>query len=184
MTGADPHATTPVDAGRSPMSISKTRPIPRLIGLAGAFLLAIGAVMMYGTPGQASPHPLDDYPGFGRSPDAVVRDDTIAYFEAYDREQHIGGCMADAGFEYTPDVEYPLDAMRTVAASLDVDTVDADAGLDHPAEENQAYEDALSVDEREAYYQTLYGERSEERRVGKERRAGGRQGPRRNRRKD
>lgn len=141
------------------MTGATNRYAPRLIGLAGAFLIAIGAVTMFGIPGQASSHPLDDYPGFGRSPDAVLRDDTVAYYEAWEREQHVADCMASAGFEYEPDVLYPLESTLDVADELDAAAPSLDEqDIAHPADVNEAIQGDLGADDRDGYYQALVGE--------------------------
>ena len=87
-----------------------------------------------------------NYPGFGRSPDAVRRDNTIAYGEAFEREQSIAACMADAGFRYTPAVAFPAEDTAAVASHLGVDAAGADT---NPFAANRRYEQGLSPAERE-----------------------------------
>lgn len=99
--------------------------------------------------------PLDDYPGFGRSPAAVQRDQVIAYREAFEREQAVAACMANAGFDYTPAVAFPAEDTLAVAEQLGVDP--ARSGASSFAT-NRAYERGLSLAERERYNQTLIGE--------------------------
>ena len=104
---------------------------------------------------------LDEYAGFGQSPEAVQRDETIAYWEAFQREQQIAECMVDAGFDYTPAVAFPADDMLEVAAGLGVAAEGSSAASAQPASPatwNRDYERGLSDDERERYNQTLLGE--------------------------
>ena len=103
---------------------------------------------------------LEGYAGFGRSPDAVQRDETIAYWEAFRREQLVRECMADAGFDYVPAVAFPTGDMLEVAGSLGVEgspTVGL-SPLSSPVSRNRDYEQALPAEERERYNQTLLGE--------------------------
>lgn len=107
----------------------------------------------------AQSDPLDAHAGFGRTPQAMLRDDTIAYWEAYRRELVVADCMAGAGFSYAPAVAYPTGAMKRVAEALPTPEVAADAGAaTPPAEQNRAYEQALAPADRDAYFRTLYGE--------------------------
>jgi hypothetical protein len=98
---------------------------------------------------------LDQYAGFGRSPDAVLRDETIAYSEAFEREQLIRDCMADAGFDYAPAVAFPAGDMLEIADSLGIH---GSSDAMSPTSLNRAYERGLSGDERERYNQTLLAE--------------------------
>jgi hypothetical protein len=68
-----------------------------------------------GHPGEAttlSATSLDRYPGFGQSAEAVRRDETIAYWEAFQRELLIRECMGEAGFDYAPAVAFPAGDVR------------------------------------------------------------------------
>lgn len=108
---------------------------------------------------DAQRYALDAYPGFGRTPGAMLRDDTIAYWEAYRRELVVADCMADAGFSYTPAVAYPTDAVRRIADDLPTPDVGAAARSEtSPDEQNRAYDQALSPGDRDRYFRTLYGE--------------------------
>lgn len=103
----------------------------------------------------------DRYPGFGRSEAAALRDETIAYSEAFEREQLVRECMADAGFSYVPAVAFPRGDMLEVAENLGVDgggIAAAAVSPDSPVSRNRAYERGLSADERERYNQALLGE--------------------------
>jgi hypothetical protein len=97
--------------------------------------------------------------GFGRTRQAMLRDDTIAYWEAYQRELVVAGCMEEAGLSYAPAVAYPTAAMRRVAENLPTPQIEPDApAAASPDEQNRAYERALSPGERDRYTRTLYGE--------------------------
>jgi hypothetical protein len=99
---------------------------------------------------------LDGYEGFGRSPEAVLRDDTIAYWEAFRRQVDVAACMSDAGFEHAPAVAFPADRVGDIAAGLGVEPRRSASGS--PDSRNRAYEQRLSPNERERYFQTLLGE--------------------------
>jgi hypothetical protein len=104
---------------------------------------------------------LDQYPGFGQSPEAVLRDETIAYWEAFQRELLIRECMGEAGFDYAPAAAFPVGDLREVAGGLRVqDRVSpfASAGPRSPAAWNREYEAGLSGGDRERYNQALLGE--------------------------
>lgn len=99
---------------------------------------------------------LDVYEGFGRSPEALLRDDTIAYREAFQREVEVASCMSDAGLNYAPAVAFPADRVAAIAAGLGVRPQWPASGS--PASVNQAYAEGLSSGDRERYFQTLLGE--------------------------
>ncbi|MGH9216722.1 MAG: hypothetical protein ACRDZS_10740, partial [Acidimicrobiales bacterium] len=99
---------------------------------------------------------LDGYEGFGRSPEAVLRDDTIAYAEAFQREVGVAACMGDAGFEYAPAVAFPADRVAEIAVGLGVGPRWPASGS--PASRNRAYAQGLSPGDRERYYQRLLAE--------------------------
>jgi hypothetical protein len=107
---------------------------------------------------DAQSYALDAYPGFGRTPQAMVRDDTIAYWEAYRRELVVADCMADAGFSYTPAVAYPTGAIQRIAENLPAPDGEAAAPATRPDEQNRAYEQALAPGDRDGYFRTLSGE--------------------------
>jgi hypothetical protein len=122
-----------------------------------------------GHPGAAAPTlsttSLDQYPGFGQSTEAVLRDETIAYWEAFQREHLIRECMGQAGFDYAPAVAFPTGDLREVAEGLGVqDRVSPFElpGASSPAALNRDYERGLSDRERERYNQTLLGETAAE----------------------
>jgi hypothetical protein len=99
---------------------------------------------------------LDGYAGFGRSSEAVLRDDTIAFAEAFQREVEVAACMSDAGFEHSPAVAFPADRVAAIAVGLGVGPRWPASGA--PASRNRAYVQRLSPRDRERYYQRLLGE--------------------------
>lgn len=127
--------------------------------LLGACLVLVGAVATIDQARAQEAFPLDKYPGFGRSAEAALRDDTIAYWEAFRREQSIASCMRASRFEYSPAVAYPFEAMLAVAEGLGVRRNTASpADLVPAVDRNAAYEAALPADERERFNQALFGE--------------------------
>jgi hypothetical protein len=102
--------------------------------------------------------PLDSYEGFGRSPQGTLRDDTIAYREAFQREVDVAECMSDAGFDYAPAVAFPTDRVVEIATHLGVPANGAPVASETPTGRNRAYADSLSTGDRERYFQTLLGE--------------------------
>jgi hypothetical protein len=102
--------------------------------------------------------PLDSYEGFGRSPQGMLRDDTIAYREAFQREVDVAECMSDAGFDYAPAVAFPTDRVVEIATHLGVPANGAPVASETPTSRNRAYVDSLSTADRERYFQTLLGE--------------------------
>jgi len=99
---------------------------------------------------------LDGYEGFGRSAEAVLRDDTIAYWEAFRRQVDVAACMSGAGFEYAPAVAFPADRVADIAAGLGVGPRPPAAGS--PDGRNRSYAQRLSPGDRERYFQTLLAE--------------------------
>lgn len=125
--------------------------------LAGVALIVIALATAANTVVAGDAFPLDKYPGLGRSPEAARRDDTIAAWEAFRREELIASCMARSGFEYGPAVAFPREALVAVASGLGL----ADPGsavTGSPSGQNEAYAAALSVEARERYYRALFGE--------------------------
>jgi hypothetical protein len=108
-------------------------------------------------PDQHAARPLDDVPGMGLAPDAVARDEAIAYWEAWKRDVSVQGCMRRAGFEWEPEVAYPSEAVVLVAGHLGV-TPTADGGGETAATRNARRAGALGSTERERYFRTLLGE--------------------------
>lgn len=122
--------------------------------LAGVVVLALSSL------GRAGPEfPLDEYPGFGRSPDAALRDDTIAYWEAYQRELIVKACMSLAGFEYAPNVAFPHAEILIIAEGLGVDWASpAHEQQRSPGKGNRAYVSQLTQADRDRYFQALFNE--------------------------
>jgi hypothetical protein len=128
--------------------------------LLAAVLVVAGSVALATQAGQAGTHryPLDDVPGFGRSPEAVLRDDTIAYWEAYRREAEVSVCMGEAGFLYEMDVAFPEGVTRAVASALGVEAERTPRPTPSPSQGNAAYVESLTSDRRDGYYRALYDE--------------------------
>jgi hypothetical protein len=133
-------------------------------GMAASPYLGVGLDEHLGHPRavatSASTTSLDRYAGFGRSPEAALRDETIAYWEAFEREQLIRECMAGAGFDYAPAVAFPREDMLEVAENLGIGDPGSSAAASpsSPTTWNREYELGLSGEERERYNQTLLGE--------------------------
>jgi hypothetical protein len=139
-----------------PTANSRPRYLPAQ--LLGVGLVLIGAAALGATPPTESP--LDSYPGFARTPESAVRDDTIAYWEAYNRELSVAECMKGAGFEYRPAAAFPEEAVAAIAEGLGVSTDVPDAIS--PFEWNASYAANLSTDDREEYSQALSGESAQD----------------------
>lgn len=133
----------------------------RMRHLIATGLIISGVVTSAAAAFADSPFSLDKYPGFGRSADAALRDDTIAYWEAFQREQLIAGCMAVAGFAYALDVAFPPEAVVAIAEGQGVAPSAAGLLADaSPSARNDAYVEALSATELDRYFQTLFAERA------------------------
>ena len=131
---------------------------PRVIALlVGMSLLFIGGIGLGAT--QADERSLDSYPGFATSPDGAVRDDLIAYWEAYQRELIKQTCMQAAGFQYFLAVAFPEHATLALAEALDVDAAKSVAD---PVAENASYMESLGTGELNRYSEALYGETAED----------------------
>lgn len=128
----------------------------RALQLAGVLLVLTGVIAVAGRADALEPNALDKYPGLGRSPAGALRDDTIAVWEAFRREQAIASCLGRAGFTYMPSVAYPSEPLAGVAQSLGISP--SSAAGPTPRQQNAAYEATLSGDTRERYFQALYGE--------------------------
>lgn len=99
-------------------------------------------------------HPLDPYPGFGRSPKAADRDDTIAYWEAFRREQLAQKCMATKGFNTGIRVQFPPEAVLAVAKRLGVKP----SNKPLPEAGNDTLVDSLDPIDADRFYEALVGE--------------------------
>lgn len=106
---------------------------------------------------HAEQFPLDGYPGWGRSTDAALRDDTIAYWEAFRRETAISSCMRAQGFEYEPGVPFPAHATIAIAQSEGVQPSKSPEKVP-PRERNRKYEKGLATSERDRYTRAYVGE--------------------------
>jgi hypothetical protein len=125
---------------------------------AGVGLLALPAIA--GNPSTA----LDGFPGFGRSPEAALRDNTIAYWEAYRREQVVVACMSRSGFTYWQDDSFPEAEVVKISEELKAPqprTVTKEQQTP-PAQRNGDYETRLTAQDRERYSRALSGESAEE----------------------
>ncbi|GAA0948465.1 hypothetical protein [Nonomuraea longicatena] len=124
----------------------------------GVGLLALPAVA--GNPSAV----LDDVPGFGRSPEAALRDNTIAYWEAYQREQVVTACMSRSGFTYWQDVAFPEAEVVKISEELKAPqprTVTKEQQTP-AAQRNGDYETRLAAQDRERYSRALSGESAAE----------------------
>ncbi len=135
-----------------------------MAGLALAIAAALVAtVLVIGTGSDATAplrSDLESVPGFGVAIDDANRDDTIALYEAWQRETLVAACMNDAGFEYHVEVAFPATAVAEVAARLDVAPSDSRAGTVSGLQPspNRAYSDGLAPAERDRYFRTLFAE--------------------------
>lgn len=124
-----------------------------------ACLLLAGLFSLTTTASEAQEFPLDPYPGFGRSPNAALRDETTAYWEAFRREQLISSCMSSAGFVYSPAVAFPVDGTLKIAEGLAIKPPELPTLKEQrPAERNRSYRAELSSDQLERYMQSLVAE--------------------------
>lgn len=99
---------------------------------------------------------LDDVPGIGRTHDAALRDDTIAYWEAWRRDAFVQACMKSAGFVWHPEADYPADAVLNIADFLGVDSVPTASKA--PTQLNHEYESGLGEQQRDDYFKILFEE--------------------------
>lgn len=106
---------------------------------------------------QPSTKPLDDIPGLGVSESAALRDDMIAYYEAWQRDMLVAHCMAQAGQTWLPEVLYPPEVVVEIAQSLGVEPA-ADFEAKGPDEVNRESLLRLEGESLEDYWQALYAE--------------------------
>jgi hypothetical protein len=131
--------------------------IAALAVCAAAVMLAVEG--RDGAPAQAQTSqqdPLDAYPGFGRTSAAAQRDDAIAAWEAFRREQHVSNCMRRAGFTYVEEMAFPEEALREVARGLGVSRSAARSVA--PADVNVRARADLTAEKLNGYYLALYNE--------------------------
>lgn len=141
----------------SRITAAALRPWLIVMHLTGVLLIIIALVIATTAADARDAFPLDKYPGLGRSPDAALRDDTIAAWEAFRREEVIASCMERSGFVYVPAVAFPPEALAAVANGLGVPKSGAAPGVS-PSGQNEAYVAALPPQERERYYRALFAE--------------------------
>jgi len=107
----------------------------------------------------------DAIPGFGVTPKSALRDDTIALWEAYQREVIVQKCMQTAKISYNIEVAFPVGVAVSVADNLvlpdahDLERSGVELGtLASISAEN--FEQAMNLPsaEKENYFQHLYGE--------------------------
>lgn len=132
----------------------------KTVVLALAFFMAVSAVSV--AIANSGGHPLDPYPGFGRSVEAAARDDAIAYWEAYRRETQIATCMTNQGFMYEPAVAYPESVVIEIANYLGVrPSLTGPWESTAPLDTNRQYQSSLTPTELDAYFRALVGESAE-----------------------
>jgi hypothetical protein len=126
--------------------------------LAGCAGSSTSEVRTRGSAGDSS-HPLDPYFGFGRSPAAAERDDTVALWEAFTKERDVAECMRGAGFHYEPAVAFPSGAVANVGRGLGISAAEHPSA--DPSKRNDTTADGLDRADRNRYYLALNGETSE-----------------------
>nr|MBX2880165.1 hypothetical protein [Granulosicoccus sp.] len=103
----------------------------------------------------------DDVPGFGISAENAMRDDTIALFEAYQREAIVNACMKEAGLDYEIEVAFPIGVAIKIASTMELPDPHGLSQLGTlvgAGDRNRQRASVLSVTEQERYFQNLYGE--------------------------
>lgn len=103
-----------------------------------------------------TPAKLGAVPGFGVDDQEALRDDTIALWEAYQRDRVVASCMEDAGFTWHVQALYPESAVSQVADGVDAPRREVVEPWD-PVSANVEVVGELDDDDLEAYYQALYG---------------------------
>ncbi len=108
---------------------------------------------------------VDTIPGFGITPKNAMRDDTIALWEAYQRESIVQQCMQSAQLTYDIEVAFPAGVAINVADSLDLPDAHS---LKHSGKSlgtiasvsatNHQRAMDLAETEQDRYFQTLFGE--------------------------
>jgi hypothetical protein len=107
--------------------------------------------------GEGGVHPFDSVPGLGRSPDAVLRDDAIAYWEAWKRDLEVQECMSAQGFVWEPEAAYPPEVAGDVANYLGVAPLRS-GSRDTAVARNDRRATALGAAVRDRYFRALLGE--------------------------
>lgn len=97
---------------------------------------------------------LSAVPGFGLSDREVLRDDTLAFYEAYRRDLPVQQCMAARNFSWTVEAPYPQEAIGAIAAEL---AVSDGAPPVEPGSGNRTALENLAASAGEEYFVALYG---------------------------
>ena len=137
--------------------------------IVSAFVVILAVAAVVGTAvalGGASegPDELRDVHGFRTGVEGQAEDDLIALWHAFDREHYIRECMDEAGFSYSIAVAYPHESMLTAARSLGLrgDISPYPRLLAEIDILQTAKVSALTISDRDAYYQRLLGETAED----------------------
>ncbi len=146
------------DLGRR--RVSKTKLLVLIGAPLAAFIIGGSFGSSSGAGGERqSESALSDVPGLGRDAAGLLRDDTIALWEHFNREQSVERCMIAAGFEYDPVADYPAEAIVAVAASLSVEaTANAGVVAESGDDVNSARIERMTQSELDKYYAALYDE--------------------------
>ena len=159
----------PIRRGKAPTVSNLKKITPYVMVVGGAAVLTIGAISSSGAQADDSQRfeleetivsDLSAVPGFGLDAQSMVRDDSIALWEAYQRELIVQDCMAASQLDYTVDVAFPAASVLMVAATYDLpDEHRHDLTLAGNAESENATKFA-SMDSTTAnrYTSALYGE--------------------------
>lgn len=145
---------------------SRRTRITVIVGVLIASALVAVTTALGSTPIERSS--LSEVPGFGATNQAAARDDAVAFYEAFQRENLVQACMARTGFDYQVEVAYPDGVVLEVAAYLGVepsesDVVDASASLaDGERARNWANFRSLPTGDRDRYAMALYGESADD----------------------
>lgn len=131
-------------------------PISIALSVAVAAVLAVG-VAATASPDTASSRFFDDVPGLGMSPSAVLRDDTIALYESWERQRIMAACARSHGFAYEPELAYGSNAAAAVAESLGVTPVDD--GRAAARDRNEAYRRSLPEERGQRFARIMWGDR-------------------------
>lgn len=134
--------------------------VPTELQSGGRYNSSDGPHAVTSTAGSTSPEILDaQVPGLGRSAEAMLRDDAVAYWEAWTRDRATAACMEQAGFTWYPEVAYPEETVVAIAEMLGISRSDEVATRVAGAEgRNRQMYDALKPAARDRYARVLYGE--------------------------
>ena len=147
-----------------------------LAGVAGVLVVASVATFVVASSGDpAQPQSLSEIPGFRRSAEGTVADDTILFWEAFSREEHVQDCMSQENLDYTIEAAFPTGPVLSIASSLDIVANDNGEGDDSGALASESVgqssaqqnmlDDLMTPDispvpvvESDQYFMPLYGE--------------------------